>query len=216
MASISFGRLGYRRTRMADVARDAGLSAGAIYTYVESKEALFHLVVAEGFDSSGQSSDLPLSAPPFDETLRLIGNGLKEKGATPLLRSAVKIASPDDVQSELVAIVLEHYDMVATLSRVLPVIERCASDLPELDAMYFGRGRRRQLNLLAEYIDLRTKSGHFFDFSDASTTAQIIAEGVAWSAWKRHEGHDATRFDDAVCRATIAQFVCRALIGPTS
>lgn len=199
---------------MADVASDAGLSAGAIYTYFESKEALFHLVVADGFGNLKPTSDLPIPTPPFDETLRLIGAGLKEKGATPFLKSALKIASPEDVTSELVAVVLEQYDMVATLSRVLPVIEKCAADLPELDEMYFGRGRRRQLDLLAQYVALRTKGGLFVDFSDAATTAQIITEGVAWSAWKRLEGHDAQRFDDAICRATIAQFVCHALIGP--
>ena len=42
-----FAELGYRRTRMSDVAREAGLSPGALYTYVEGKEALFHLVVSQ-------------------------------------------------------------------------------------------------------------------------------------------------------------------------
>ena len=42
----TFGRLGYRRTKMAEVSAAAGLSTGAIYTYVESKEALLHLVFA--------------------------------------------------------------------------------------------------------------------------------------------------------------------------
>ncbi len=215
VASDSFGRLGYRRTRMADVAADAGLSAGAIYTYVESKEALFHLVVSDGFGMLKPTPDLPVRTSPFEETLQLISAGLKERGATPLLKSALVTDAPEDVRSELAAIVKEQYDMVASLSRVLPVIEKCAIDLPELDELYFGRRRRRQIDFLVQYVTIRTEGGFFVDFSDPAVTAQIITEGVAWSAWKRLEGHDAKRFDDAVCRATIAEFVCRALIGST-
>ena len=33
---------------MAEVAAEAGLSTGAVYTYVDSKEALLHLVLAVG------------------------------------------------------------------------------------------------------------------------------------------------------------------------
>lgn len=215
VASDSFGRHGYRRTHMADVSADAGLSAGAIYTYVESKEALFRLVIDDGFGMLTPTPELPVLTPPFEETMRLIGVGLKAKGATPFLRSALLIDSPEDVKGELVAIVKEHYDMVASLSRVLSVIEKCAGDLPELDAFYFGRRRRRQIDLLVQYVTLRTNGGFFVDFSDAAVTAQIITECVAWFAWKRLESHDAQRFEDAACRAAVVGFVCHALIGST-
>jgi AcrR family transcriptional regulator len=200
---------------MADVAADAGLSAGSVYTYVESKDALFHLVVADGFGMLEPTTNLPVLTPPFGETMQLIGAGLKVRGATPFLKSALVNQSPEDVRGELMAVVTEQYDMVASLSRVLPVIEKCASDLPELDQLYFGRGRRRQIDLLVQYVALRTGAGFFADFSDAAVTAQLIIESVAWFAWKRLEGRDAQRFDDAVCRATVNGFVCRALIGPT-
>ena len=213
VASNSFGRLGYRRTRMADVSADAGLSAGAIYTYVESKEALFRLVLDDGFGALVPTPNLPVRTPPFEETMGIIAAGLRAKGATPLLRSALLSDAPEDAKSELVAIVTEHYDMVASLSRVLSVIEKCAEDLPELDAFYFGRRRRRQIDLLVEYVTLRTKGGFFVDFSDAAVTAQIITEIVAWFAWKRLEGHDVQRFEDAASRETVLEFVCQALIG---
>ena len=47
-ATEIFGCHGYRGTRTADVAARAGMSAGSLYTYVESKEALFHLVFIYG------------------------------------------------------------------------------------------------------------------------------------------------------------------------
>jgi len=36
-----FGRYGYRRTSIDDIAREAGVAKGTVYLYVESKEALF-------------------------------------------------------------------------------------------------------------------------------------------------------------------------------
>ena len=45
-AAIScFTDLGVRRTQMTDVAKAAGVSAGTLYLYVSSKEALFHLAI---------------------------------------------------------------------------------------------------------------------------------------------------------------------------
>lgn len=36
-----FGRYGYRRTSIDDIAREAGVAKGTVYLYVENKEALF-------------------------------------------------------------------------------------------------------------------------------------------------------------------------------
>src|SRR5215207_5824690 len=43
-ATVFAGR-GYRRTQMADVAREMGVSPGNLYNYVEGKDALFYLVL---------------------------------------------------------------------------------------------------------------------------------------------------------------------------
>ena len=58
VATEDFGRLGYRGTKTADVAARAGMSTGALFTYVESKEALFHLVFLHWF---GMSAGRPQS-----------------------------------------------------------------------------------------------------------------------------------------------------------
>jgi AcrR family transcriptional regulator len=36
-----FGRYGYRRTSIDDIARQAGIAKGTVYLYVENKESLF-------------------------------------------------------------------------------------------------------------------------------------------------------------------------------
>ena len=212
-AMDSFGRLGYRRTKMAEVSAAAGLSAGAVYTYVDSKEALFHVALAVGFDEPVPSV-LPIIAPGFDQTLDVIRNGLRRLGTTELLKQAVGSDPPAEVRKELAAIVDEQYSVISRLRRVLSVIEACASDLPALEDFYFGRRRRGQIGLLVRYLERRAAEGYVTDLSDLSVAAQLVHESVAWFAWKRFEGRDAARFDDEAARRTVIEFCCNALLEP--
>jgi len=214
-ATRVFGRLGYRRTHMADVATEAGLSSGAVYTYVETKEALFHLVFAHAFGQFAQGPpSLPLVTPAPGETLQLIGRGLRKAAATPLLRAALDGADPEDVRAELTAIVEERYDMMERLWPVLAVIERCAVDLPDLEALYFQRGRRGHLAQLARYLDQRAAGGLLRTMPDTAVAARIVTEAITWFAWHRREDRDAAVYDDKRARRTVIQFVGDALIDP--
>jgi AcrR family transcriptional regulator len=214
-ATRIFGRLGYRRTQMAGVAAEAGLSTGAIYTYVESKEALFHLVFAVGFGELGdQLPGLPIATPPFDETIRLISKGLRRFAATPRLREALDEQAPIDVRAELTAVIEERYATIDLVWPLLAVIERSAVDLPELETLYFQRGRRGQLAQLTRYIEQRTRTGHFQTMTDPSVAARVIVETVTWFAWHRRDDRDAGEYDDQRARTTIVELLCNAFIGP--
>src|SRR5437773_1209959 len=57
-ATEVFGRKGYRRTQMAEIAAAAGVSPGNLYNYVESKEALFDLVLRAGIDGLDDGAGL--------------------------------------------------------------------------------------------------------------------------------------------------------------
>jgi len=208
-----FGRLGYRRTKMADVSAAAGLSTGAIYTYVDSKEALLHLVFAWFFGHYAENStpDLPIVAPAFGDTLELVASGLKKQAATPLLRSALTSNEARDVGSELRQIVEEMYSMIERLWPILAVIETCAVDLPELQKFYFDDRRPGQVRLLARYLEQRAGEGGLCDNGDAILTAQLAVEVITWHAWHRLEGFDAPRFADAGSRQVVVDFVCNAL-----
>lgn len=198
---------------MAEVAAAAGLSTGAVYTYVESKEALLHLVLATGLGfPAADLGDLPLSAPDIAVTVEMVGRGLTRQGTTPLLKAAVAADTPQDVRTELAAVVAEQYSTVERLRGVLSVIEACAADLPPLEALYFGRRRRGRIDLLRNYLQRRAASGYLRSLPDMAVAAQIVTETVAWFAWKRHESRDASRFDDNITRATVVEFVCNALL----
>ena len=62
---------GYRRTQIADVAERMGVSKGSIYTYVESKEALFDCVLrhADRSERAEVPERLPVATPPPGATL---------------------------------------------------------------------------------------------------------------------------------------------------
>lgn len=209
-----FARVGFRRTRMAEVADGAGLSTGAIYTYVDSKEALFHLVLSRGFGlSAPDAAELPVRTPELDSTMKMVARELKRLGVAPVLEAALAGPEPEDLRAELTAIVEEQYSLIERLRGALTVIEASAADIPLLEQLYFGRRRRGHIDRLTEYVQKRAAAGRFSAFPDMAVASQIATETIAWFAWKRHEGHDAKRFDDDTARDTVVAFICNALLG---
>jgi AcrR family transcriptional regulator len=211
-ATEVFGRVGYQRTRTADVAAAAGVSAGSLFTYVQTKDALFHLVFAYGFGQLGDAvSSLPLANPERGETLALIEKELRNIPA-PKLRAALKTEAPADVAGELRGIIGERYDIIEARWPILAVIERCAVDLPELEDFYYGRVRVGYQHRLARYLEQRSRAGYLRAMPDAVTASRLISESIAWFAWHRREGRDAHESDDDTARRTVIEFVCAALI----
>jgi AcrR family transcriptional regulator len=210
-ATVVFGRQGYRRTRTADIAAEAGMSSGSVFTYVESKEALFHLVFAYGFDALGNDLiELPIPTPAAGETVSLIAQNLR-KVEMPRLIAALNRRDTDQPRTELQGIIEERYDMLGVLWPLLAVIERSAIDFPDLEDFYFHRARLRYHDRLAKYLGQRAKDGLLRRTPDAKLTARIVDESVTWFAWKRHEGRDARQFDDQLARNSVVDFVCAAV-----
>jgi len=212
-ATRVFGRLGYRGTRMADVASEAGMSSGSVFTYVESKEALFHLVFLRGFGLlDDEALHLPLPTPGPGETVKVIEESLRAV-PIPALREALRREQPIDIAAELRGVIEERYSIQERLWPVLAVIERCAVELPEIEEFYFGRTRVGYFGRFASYLERRTESGYLRSMPDAGVTARLISESISWFAWHRHEGRDAELYDDSVARATVVEFTCAALLG---
>ena len=212
-ATESFGRQGYRGTLTADVAAKAGMSAGSLFTYVESKEALFHLVFLHGLDQLPETPEvLPLGTPEPGETAALIGRALRDV-PVPLVRAALAGDEPADVAGELRAIVEELYDLMERYWPLLAVIERCAAELPWLDALWFGQARVGVYADLAEYLLRRTASGRLRPMPDAMVAVRAVGELVAFWAWHRHEEpRDTGLYDDKAARSTVIEFICAALV----
>jgi AcrR family transcriptional regulator len=211
-ATEEFGRLGYRGTKTADVAAKAGMSTGSLFTYVESKEALFHLVFLHWAGmSSERLPDLPVATPGPGETLEVIEAGLAQVQMT-RIRAALAEEQPADVAQELREIVEERYDLIERYRPLIAVIERCAVEMPELEAAWFGLARAGSFEELGTYLSRRMAVGMLRPMPDAEVAARVVTESLSWFAWHRHEGRDSALYDDEAARRTVVEFICAALV----
>src|SRR5437764_14661966 len=85
-----FKHKGFRRALMSDVAREMGVSSGLLYTYVESKDALFHFALEwAGTDGSKPAPALPIPTPAPGDTARLVATVVRQRMAQPALKAAL-------------------------------------------------------------------------------------------------------------------------------
>jgi AcrR family transcriptional regulator len=212
VATEDFGRLGYRGTRTADVAARAGMSTGSLFTYVESKEALFHLVFLHWFGMLADGPEvLPVATPGPGETLAVIEAGLRHV-QMPRIRAALAEDEPADVAEELREIVAERYALIERYWPLLAVIERCAADMPELESAWFGIARAGSFEELGSYLERRMAAGLLRRMPDSEVAARIVTESLSWFGWHRHEGRESALYEDEPVRQTVAEFICAALV----
>lgn len=210
-----FGQVGFARAQIAEIAREAGVSPGTVYNYVEGKEALMLLCAERAFDPEAPlPTEFPVPASSWDETLAALESGLRTLVRLPLLEKALASERPpDDVADELRGIVEQLYEMVAVTRRGATALERSARDIPELAQAYFGRARRKLLGQLSDYIDDRVTRGLIPPVPDSTAAARFIAETVTWFARHRHGDPDAADVSDDTARDTAIELVVRALAG---
>jgi AcrR family transcriptional regulator len=214
-ASRVFARKGLRRARMSDVAREAGLSTGALYTYFASKEALFDWLVAHGAEPGpiAAPARLPVPAPAPGATEKHLRESIARALQLPALDAALARRRVADPRAELTAIVDELYVRIARSRVPAIVIERSALELPELFAIYFVETRRGLFERLARYLELRTRAGHLRPLADPSVAARWLVESVTWFARHRHGDADTRGLpDEDALRAQVVALLVAGLV----
>jgi AcrR family transcriptional regulator len=208
-----FGEKGYRRTQMADVAREMGVSPGTLYNYVVSKEALFHLVVDRAFLARAGAAPprLPVPSPAPGATLQRLRDRLAADAALPRLEAALASRRVAEPRAELDAIVRELYGVVERTREGIVVLERSALELPELARVFYVEMRRGLLARLEQYLQSRARHGLLRPIPHPAATARLALEVVAAFAMHRHRDPDPAGLDDATARETAVDFIVSAL-----
>jgi AcrR family transcriptional regulator len=209
-----FGDKGYRRTQMADVAREMGVSPGTLYRYVTGKEALFHLVIDRAFARDGaRPLALPIPTPPAGATLARLRERLTADTALPLLEAALRRPRGGDARAELRAVVGELYGLIERAWPGIVVLERSALEMPELARAFYAETRRGVLDRLERLLAARMRAGQVREVP-APAAARFVLETVAWFALHRHRDPSPPRLDDAAARAATLDLVVNALLIP--
>lgn len=212
-ATAVFLEQGYRRTQVADVAARMGLAKGSVYTYVESKEALFHAVVrhADRAERLELPDVLPVPTPPPGATLEEVRKRVAEN-RLPVLSEALDRRRVSDVRSELEAIVRELYGVLSRHRIAIKLLDRCAHDHPELAAVWYAAGREGALALLRRYLEDRIRRRRLAPVAAPAVTARIVLETVVFWAVHRHWDPLPQEVDDRAAEAAVVEFVVRALV----
>jgi AcrR family transcriptional regulator len=212
VATEVFIRLGYRRTQMADVAEALGVAKGTLYLAVESKEALFDLVVRHADAAHPPTPpSLPVATPPPGATLAVVQERVDAAVIGPALGTALRAAPPRDARRELIAIVRELYATMSTQRVAIKLIDRCAADYPQLARVWVRAGRETQHAALCRYLESRIAAGVLAAVPDVAIAARMIIETVTTWAVHRHWDREPQAMAEAQVQASVEMFIVEAL-----
>jgi AcrR family transcriptional regulator len=222
-AARVFIRHGYRRTQMQDVADALGLAKGTLYGYAGGKEALFAAALryADGTEPIPEVGELPLPAPTAGELAALVaerlGAELPELELTKALARAEPPATRAETQAELSQILVDLYQRLARHRTAIKLVDRCASELPELAGVWRDDGRDAQMSGMEAYLRGREAAGLLEVPGSLPVVARTAVElCVLWAVHCHFDEAplDPARVDDATVAATVAAMVARS-VAPT-
>lgn len=214
-AARVFGRTGLKQARMTDIAREMGVAHGSIYNYVESKEALFLLLVEQWGrpDLTLDGRELPLKTPSMVSIVEQLRERVHDTFPLPSLDAALKRKKAADAGEELRGIVMELFLQTERSRDGATILERSAREVPELFGLFFEQVRRDLFARLTRYVALRMTTGDFHA-ADPPTAARFIVESVTFFARHRFQDPHPQELDDDAVRRTIVDLVSRSLVPP--
>lgn len=203
---------GYRRTQMEDITQALGLSPGAIYRYVESKEALFDLIVRAGalLEHSFDDLELPVPTPKPGATVRFLRETFQREGRIQSLESALRHKSVDNPNQELEGIIRELFARVARYHVGIKLLDRSALDWPQLAELWSGQLRGTLVEQLAKYLQQRIDGGLLRPIPSPKAAARLMIETVAFFAMHRHYDPFPTTMDEKTAEETVVDTLVHA------
>jgi AcrR family transcriptional regulator len=213
-----FTRDGFSSAQVVDIAKKAGLSVGTLYLYAESKQALFELALrasALGADV-GRDVDLatlPLRARGMDATALLLADAIHRRGRWPVLKAALRVIAPRDVDAEIAAVVGELFELLSRERPLIWLLDRCAWELPQLRDIYVEGVQKLYFGDIARYVRKRRKMPPGRRGENPAAIGRALVEMVAWMAMHRARQPVAPPFDTAAAREACIAIASGGLLG---
>jgi len=213
-ATEVFIERGYKGTQMEDIASSLGVAKGTLYVYVESKDALFDLILrcADTAESFERIPRLPIPTPKRGATLAYVRERLEENQNLPALTKALGRKRPAPLRDEFEVIVRELYDTVERNRQGLKLLDRSARDQPELAALWFAGARGGLVAALTEYLKREIRRGAMTRVSDVPVAARLIVETVVfWAVHRRWDPYPQI-VDDTSAREAVIRLLTEAFV----
>jgi AcrR family transcriptional regulator len=213
-ATRVFARTGLEGSKMSDVAEEAGVSQGTLYNYVESKEALFRLLLDRGMGTlPPASAAFPLKSPAMSALARRMDEAIDATFALPRLDEAFARKRVTDAAAELTGIIDELFERTLATREAADVVERSARDVPELAAVFYGKVRRRLFEKVTQVFARRIESGHYHR-RDPRVIARMVIETVTTFARHIYRDVEPPAFDLGAARADIVATLVAGIVRP--
>jgi AcrR family transcriptional regulator len=214
-AFVVFGENGYRKTKMEDIADEAGVSKGTLYYYFVSKAHLFLYLLENGVIKPGEDIPSPEDWAGVSEwdILEKMGVKLrsisKMEGIKPLIENVGRNAI--DLEGELKKMIGEMWDILEKNRIMISLLERSHTDFPDLTNLFNVRVTGRMMKMFEDYLKTCIKHDATRPLSSVPLYSRMLIETLSWFGWKRYRdgGADVISRDDIV--SELASFFARGL-----
>src|SRR5258708_17462573 len=212
-ATSVFMEQGYKGAQMEDVANALRVAKGTLYVYVESKDALFDLVVRceDREEMFAEVPRLPIPTPKRGATIAYVRQRLMENQTLPTLATALARSRGAAPRGEFQKIVRELDDAVERNRDGLKLLDRTAGDQPQLAALWVEGAKDGLLATLTEYLKREIRRRAMREVADESVGARFIIETVVfWGVHRYWDPHPQVA-DDIAARETAIRLIVNAL-----
>lgn len=216
-ATRVFARKGLKRARMGDIAREMGVAHGSLYNYVESKEALFLLLIERwGTPELPVDMALPVKTPSMQGITERFSHRVDSVFRLPALDAALaRRRLPEDVEGELEAVVSELYVRTEESREGAMILERSALDMPDICRLFMEQVQHRLFDRMTRYVAARMRTG-CFHATDPGVAARFVIETVTSFARHRQLNPNPLPDDERTIREAIIALVTRSLVAPAT
>lgn len=197
-----FTEKGYRAAQMADIAAAAGVSAGALYSYVDDKDALFELALGLALGLPADESHLPIRSRGLGPGTPA-GKAIARLAAWPALAAAAARRERGR-EADIEPVLREIFDLVSDRRRLIWLLDRCAREMTDIAGMRAALMRRGKI--IADFADFAGRFGR------SQEEARAVFEMAIWMGLHRHLDPAASKIEDDEAFAAALAMATGALM----